>query len=139
MRQQTILSLLLLGGLACSGSESLPTETRPEFTPMCVPPRANVTAGVPVTRVKNSNFSTKFTVKNNCTSTMALTFTTSRTGAVATVTAPSPTTKVLAPGTSVAVFVGYHTGSPGSGTVVLTATTDFGDTSWGELQVTVTN
>jgi hypothetical protein len=105
---------------------------------MCSPPRATVTTSAPVTRVKNTNYSNKFTVKNNCSVGIDLDFSTSRTGAVATVgSGGSPAT--LAPGASLSRIVSYHTGSPGSGTVTLTANTDGGASSFGTLQVTVTN
>jgi hypothetical protein len=139
MRTRSKLWLLLPVAMACSGAEPTSTEIKPDFDVMCSPPRANVIAGPPVTRVKNSDSGTKFTVKNNCNVGLDLTLTTSRTGAVASVGAPSPTTMTLAPGTAKAAFVTYHTGSPGTGTVVLTATTELGDVSWGTLQVTVTN
>jgi hypothetical protein len=125
--------------MACSGAEPTSNEIKPQFSETCTPPKADVVAGVPISRVKNADFGTKFVVQNNCSVELHLTFTTSRTGAVASVGAPSVVTTTLDPGGSVNVFASYHTGAPGTGTVVLTATTSLGDHSSGVLQVTVTN
>jgi hypothetical protein len=58
---------------------------------------------------------------------------------VATVTSSSVASMSLPSGTSQTTFVGFHTGAPGTGKVILTATTDLGAASFGELAVTVTN
>jgi hypothetical protein len=67
-----------------------------------------------------------------------MTLTSRRTGAVTSVGAPNPdVVNKLAPGVSVTVTVSYNAGSPGSGTVVLTATTDFDASAVGSQAVTV--
>jgi hypothetical protein len=141
MRPRLLLPLLVPIALSCTGGESGPTEIKPEFLPSCTPPKPTITASpTAVSKAANSPGSTKFIVKNNCTvNVTGLTFQSSRTGAVASVGAPSPAVvNSIAPGASVAVFVGYTTGSPGTGTVVLTSTTDPGAVSTGAQTVTVT-
>jgi hypothetical protein len=89
--------------------------------------------------VKNTQYTTIFVVSNKCTTGMALEFTAGRSGAVASIVSVTPATKVLAAGAGVKVFVAHKTGSPGTGTLTLTATTDPGDSRTGVQQVTVTN
>jgi hypothetical protein len=140
MRPHTMLSLLLPAALACSGSDPSPTELKPEFVTACTPPKPTVTASpTSVTKSPNTTGSTKFIVKNNCTSNVTdMTFTSSRTGAVTSVGAPSPAIlNVLAPGASASVFVTYSVGASGSGMVVLTANSA-GGVSTGSQAVTVT-
>ncbi|HZN99062.1 MAG TPA: hypothetical protein VFB61_15115 [Gemmatimonadales bacterium] len=141
MRPRLLLPLLLPVALSCSGGEPSPTEIKPEFVPACTPPKPTVTASpTSVSKPASSTGSAKFIVKNNCTVNVnGLTFQSSRTGAVATVGAPSPAlVNSIAPGASVAVFVSYTTGAPGTGTVVLTSTTDPGAVSTGAQAVSVT-
>ena len=141
MRPRLLLPLLVPIALSCTGGEPTPTEIKPEFVPSCTPPKPTITASpTTVTKAANTTGSARFSVKNNCTvNVTGLTFRSSRTGAVATVGAPSPSTvNSIAPGASILVNVGYTTGSPGTGTVVLTSTTDFGDVSTGAQTVTVT-
>jgi hypothetical protein len=137
MRTRSQLCLLLPIALACSGTE--PTEVQPEFAIMCSPPRATVASYPTISRLKNSSYSKSFTVRNNCSVGVSLTLKSSRTGAIASVGTPSPATMTLAAGTAKSAAVSYRTGAPGSGTVVLTATTTAGRASWGTLYVTVTN
>jgi hypothetical protein len=139
--RDVLASSLLLAALACSGSESAPTEVKPQFAVSCSPARPTITTTSPVTRTPNSGpYTAKFTVKNNCTVTLSgWVLTTSRTGSVTTVSAPSPQTFTgLAPGQSISVSATYSVGAAGTGTVVLTATSDVGTTSSGVLNVTVT-
>ncbi len=141
MRVYVPLAVLLSMLAACSSSDSSPTGLKPEFTVNCVPPRLTVSNPPATTKPRNTSSSPKFIVTNNCSVSIGgWIASTSRTGAVASVGAPSivdlPT---LAPGASVAVFVGYTTGSSaGTGTVVLTVTNDPGTLSRaGSLTVTV--
>lgn len=140
MRPRTMLSLLVPTALACSGSEPSPTELRPQFAPSC--PFASITPNPSsVTKGPGTQGTASFIAKNNCTSTVpGLTFTSSRTGAVTSVGVPSPRVLAsLAAGASVTVSVSYTLGASGSGTVVLTGTTDFGQTSLGTQTVTVSS
>jgi hypothetical protein len=139
MRTQFKLCLLLSLLVACSGTDSVPTETKPELAVMCSPPRATVSSSPIIPRIRDRNYSTSFTVGNNCSVGLSLNLTGSRTGAVTRVGTPNPSTMTLAAGASKPVVLSYHTGAPGSGTVVLTATTKAGTASWGVLYVNVTN
>ena len=141
MRTFAPLAVLLSALAACSSNDNSPTGLKPEFTENCQPPRLAVSNPPAVTKPRNTSSSTKFIVSNGCSVPLGgWTASTSRTGAVVSVGAPSivnlPT---LAPGASVAVFVGYTTGSSaGTGTVVLTVTNDLGTVSRsGSLTVTV--
>jgi len=139
MQIRSKLYLLLPVVLACSGTDITSTDVKPQFAVMCSPPRATIPNLVAVTRAKNSDFTANFTVKNNCGVKLTLTLTASRTGAITRINARSPQSMILPSGTSQAASVSYHTGSPGTGTVVLTATTSRGVPSWGSQTVTVTN
>jgi hypothetical protein len=141
---RSYLPLAVLSSLlaACSASETvIPTDQGPAFTESCQPPRLTVLNPAPVTKPRNTVTHTRFTVKNNCTTTIGgWSASASRTGAVATINAVTPTAiPTLAPGASTLVDVNYTTGSSaGTGTVVLTVTNDPGTLSKsGSLTVTV--
>jgi hypothetical protein len=78
-------------------------------------------------------------VQNNCTKRLSgWSLTSSRTGIVTSVSAPSRTTlPPLDPGKAVNVYVPYRVGSSGTGTVVLLASSSSGLTSFGYQKVTV--
>jgi hypothetical protein len=137
MRRRSLLFLVLPIALSCTGGDPNPTEVKPEFTVKCSPLKVTINNPPAQTKPANTSGSTKFTVTNNCTANIAVDFTTSRTGAVATVGAPSPTSATVLSGQSVAVFVAFTTGSPGTGTAALKATPDLGTVSTGTLTVTV--
>ena len=139
MRTRSKLSLLLPVALACSGTDITSTDAKPQFTVMCSPRRATIPNLLEVTRVKDANFTTEFVVKNNCPVRITVTLTASRTGAITKINSRTPHSMILRSGTSQTAFVSYDTGSPGTGTVVLTATTSLGAASWGSQTVTVTN
>ena len=139
MRTHTMVVLLLPLGLACSGSGTAPTEARPEFATACATPKPKITASpTAVTRPPGTTGTAKFVATNNCTTNLVgWTLTSSRTGAVTSVAAPSRSSlPTLSPGQSVNVYVSYRVGSTGTGTVVLLARRA-GLTSFGYQGVTV--
>jgi hypothetical protein len=132
----------LTAALGCSSRDTFPTEAKPEFATACSPPKPHIAAS-PTARTQpaGARDTTKFVVKNNCTRRLTgWTLTSSRTGAVTSVTAPSRTTlPPLDPGKVVNVYVSYRVGSSGTGTVVLLATSGSGLTSFGYQTVTVSS
>jgi hypothetical protein len=139
MRTVTIASLLLPAALACSGHDTAPTEAGAEFATACSTPKPKITANpTEVARAPGTTGTAKFVAINNCTVKLAgWTLTSSRTGAVTSVAAPSRSSlPTLSPGQSVNVYVSYRVGSTGSGTVVLLARRA-GLTSFGYQGVTV--
>jgi hypothetical protein len=140
MRIPMMASLLLSAALACSGSDTSPTEAGPELATACAFPKPKFTASpTAVTVPPGTSGSTKFVAKNNCTvNLVGWTLTSSRTGAVTSVSAPSRSSlPTLSPGQSVNVFVSYRAGSSGSGTVVLLARSRTGSSAFGYQGVTV--
>ena len=140
MRIRTMLSLLLPAALACSGSNTAPTEAGPEFATACSSPKPKITASpTAVTVLPGARGSTKFVAKNNCAvNLVGWTLTSSRTGAVASVGTPSRSSlPTLSPGQSVNVYVSYVAGTSGTGTVVLLARSRSGSSSFGYQGVTV--
>jgi hypothetical protein len=135
--------LLVVPGLflaACSGNETAPTDASPEFATACSTPKPKITAApTAVTRAPGASGTTTFVATNNCTGTLTgWTLTSSRTGAVTSVGAPSRTSlPTLSPGQSVNVSVAYRVGSSGTGTVVLLARSRTGLTSFGYQGITV--
>jgi hypothetical protein len=145
MRNPTMLCALLPAALACSGSDPSPTGLRPEFLTGCTtkPTISPGSSKFPVNAPAGSTGNTAtFLVKNNCsTATVPWDFTASRTGQVSSVGAPSPGFEILAGGETKTVTVSFATASSaGSGTVVLTATSDGPPiaTTSGTQSVTVT-
>lgn len=140
MRTRTMVAILLPAALACSGGDTSPTEVRPEFATACSPPKPRITASpTAVTRPAGATSSTKFVATNNCTvNLVGWTLTSSRTGAVVSVGAPSRASlPILGPNQYVNVYVSYRLGSSGTGTVVLLARSRAGLTSFGYQGVTV--
>jgi hypothetical protein len=124
MRTRTMVALLLPAALACSGSKTAPTEDGAEFATACSTPKPKITASpTVVTRAPGTTGTAKFVAANNCTTNLVgWTLTSSRTGAVTSVAAPSRSSlPTLSPGQSVNVYVSYRVGSSGTGTVVLLA------------------
>jgi hypothetical protein len=128
---------------ACSGEGATPTDVRPAFDN--VPCINNVAVQIPgdgtITKPRNTTTTVRLKVQNLCSnSSSTWDLTTSRSGAVASVSAPSPSSITLAPSAAASVFVTYTTGgTAGTGTVKLTATQDLGIiTRTGTLTVTVT-
>jgi hypothetical protein len=145
MRARPLLSLLLPAAFACSGSDPSPTGLRPEFLTGCTtkPTISPGSSKFPVNAPAGSTGNTAtFLVKNNCsTATVPWDFTASRTGQVSSVGAPSPGFEILTGGQTRTVTVSFATASSaGSGTVVLTATSDGPPiaTTSGTQSVTVT-
>jgi hypothetical protein len=137
-RSALLAALLAAVALSCSGDDPAITGLKPEFAgggcaSTVLPNPASVT------KAPNSAGTTTFIVKNTCPSTLTgIALASSRTGAVTSVGTPNPPTiPQLAAGASQNVTISYNVGSSGSGTVVLTSTTDFGDVSSGSQTVTV--
>jgi hypothetical protein len=140
MRTRTLFLVLLPAALACSGDETAPTETRPEFATACSTPKAKIAASpTAVTKAPGASGRAKFVATNNCTTNVVgWALKSSRTGAVTSVTAPSRASlPTLAPGQSVTVYVSYKVEGSGTGTVVLVARSRAGLTSFGYQGVTV--
>jgi hypothetical protein len=140
MRTLTIASVLLPAALACSGSSTAPTEAQPEFATACATPKPKITASpTAVIRAPGTTGTAKFVATNNCAiNLVGWTLTSSRTGAVTSVAAPSRSSlPTLSPGQSVNVYVSYRVGSSGTGTSVLLARSRAGLTSFGYQGVTV--
>ena len=137
-----VFPLLLTAALGCSSRDSFPTEATPDFAIVCSPPKPRIAASpTALTQPAAARDTTKFVVKNNCTIRLTgWTLTSSRTGAVTSVSAPSRTTlPPLDPGKVVNVYVSYRVGSSGTGTVVLLATSTSGLTSFGYQTITVSS
>jgi hypothetical protein len=135
-----VAALLLTAALGCSSRDTLPTEASPAFATACSTSKPRIAASpTAVTQPSGASRTTKFVVKNNCTTRLiGWALTSSRTGAVTRVNAPSLTTlPPLDPGEFVNVYVSYRLGSSGTGTVVLLATSTSGLTSFGYQTVTV--
>ena len=140
MRTRTLFLMLLPAALACSEYESTPTETRPDFATACSTPKPKIVAS-PTAAIEAPGVSgtAKFVATNKCTTNLAgWALTSSRTGAVISVTAPSRASlPTLAPGQSVSVYVSYQLAGSGNGTVVLLARSRAGVTSFGYQGITV--
>jgi hypothetical protein len=137
-----VAALLLTAALGCSSRDTFPTEATPEFATSCSTPKPRIAASpTALTQPSGARDTTKFVVKNNCTTRLTgWTLTSSRTGAVTGVSAPSRTKlPPLDPGKFVNVYVSYRVGSSGTGTVVLLATSASGLTSFGYQTVTVSS
>jgi hypothetical protein len=135
-----VATFLLSAALGCSDRETLPTEVSPDFAIACSTPKPRIAASpTAVTRLSGARGTATFVAQNNCARRLTgWALTSSRTGAVATVDAPSVTTlPPLDPGQSVNVSVSYRLGSSGTGTVVLLATSSSGLTSFGYQTITV--
>jgi hypothetical protein len=129
MRQRAAVLTLLAAALACSGGETTPTETRPEFSgegtctvaPTLTPPAA---VTVPA---NSSSTSGLWLLKNNCPGSPSgpWDFSATRTGAVATVGLTTPRYVIsISGGGTAKVSVPFTTGAAGSGTIVFSATND---------------
>jgi hypothetical protein len=137
------LNLLVVSAavaLGCSGRDPVANELRPEFATACT--RLPTVNSVPasVTKAPNSAASALFSVHNNCASGTSgfWDFSASRTGQVISAGPPSPQFATIAGGANGQISVPYNTGSAGTGSVKLSATSDapFGTAS-GTQAVTV--
>jgi hypothetical protein len=140
MQTRNLLLVLLPAALACSASDTAPTEAQPEFAKACSTPTPKIAASpTAVTKAPGASGTTKFVASNNCTTNLVgWTLTSSRTGAVTSVTAPSRASlPTLAPGQSVNVYVSYRVGSSGFGTVMLLSRSRAGLNSFGYQGITV--
>jgi hypothetical protein len=138
--RKLVVTLLLTTALGCSAGDSLPTEASPELAIFCATSKPRIAASpTAVTRLSGSRGTATFVVQNNCGRRLTgWALTSSRTGAVTVVSAPSLTTlPPLDPGASVNVSVPYRVGTSGTGTVVLLATSTSGLTSFGYQTITV--
>ena len=140
MRTHRMALMLLPAALACSNGGTSPTEAQPDFATACSPAKPKIAAEpTAVTRLPGATGTTKFTVRNNCATTLTgWSLTSSRTGAVTSVGAPSRARlPSLVPNQSVNVYVSYRLGSSGTGSVVLLARSASGLNSFGYQGVTV--
>jgi hypothetical protein len=142
MRPRIALPMLVLSAFACSGDGASPTDLRPEFVDGPCPPSATIATPAPVTKLTQTTSRVYFFIHNNCNNVSSTwNLGSSRTGAVASVAAPSATSLTLAGGATTKVGLTYTTGSaPGTGTVRLSATAVGSDANaTAALTVTVTN
>lgn len=128
MRFLTGLALVVLSTAACSSEMTDTTAVQP--------PIAEVDGGCPnavkitplsatVSIVKGTSKNTAFSVKNLCTTSSTWSLSATKTGAVASISGPTPSGTTLAGGASVKVFVNVTAGgSVGTGSVTLKAVAD---------------
>jgi len=126
MQQRAAVLTLLAAALACSGEETTPTDTRPEFAGGCLP--ITITTGAAWKTAPQSSTAqvATFTVKNNCASASG-SWDLSAVGSSAVFPSfltPSPAVINVAAGKSVTVTVPFNTNTKCWGSVVLTARQD---------------
>ena len=127
MRFRSSVALVFLSAAACSGETTAgPIDLPPSFSEGGCPNAAKITPlSATVTIVKGTSKNTAFSLKNICTTSETWSLSATKTGAVASISGPTPAGVTLAGGASVKVFVNVTAGaSAGTGTVTLKAVAD---------------
>lgn len=137
--RELIVSTLVRAPLGLALCFGFPELTLAQFTTLA--PGGFHVSTIPTVETRGANtgpFTATFTVSNTGSTTITgITLACSRTGPVTCGTVNPTLRGSLAGGASFDVSVGYSVGSPGTGTLRLTATDDFGTSAWGERNITV--